>query len=283
MGFTRFPADHRLPPMSDIPLRAPDPSEPSPPDQGDTVTAPLQARSPHVPPLSWLALFRPAHRPKPARSSKVASTSGVSRPRVRCRTTALPRWTARCSLGLLSDSRPSPVVLVGRVSSGRSRDTRCSGARSEERDPPDGAPTEVDPPGRQDRETRAFRHRSCHRSGHHRDAGPRIPACGRVHMPPRSKLRAGALAFQTAPLPLQSVTIRDALLVSVGASACADRRTEALRRRGCPRLVAQAFTSLSRPRECRTEVLPLLRLAPVRLPAGPEGSSRSRLARQRPR
>jgi hypothetical protein len=84
-------------PMSDVTAAARHfpqalyPSEFSPSDQVDTVTEPLLARSPNVLPLSWLALFCPASRPKPIRSPKVAPTTGVSPPEVRCSPTALPR------------------------------------------------------------------------------------------------------------------------------------------------------------------------------------------------
>jgi len=227
--------------------RAPDPSKLSPPHQVDTVTEPLLVRSPNVQPLSRLALFRPAHRPKPARSSKVAPTSGVSRWRIRCRATALPRWSARCSLGLLSDSRLSPVVLLGdtvwpkplvvlfgaRPKPGTSRRWTCRSTSTVPTRPslPSLSPLLL-PPKWTSHWRRASR--PCSRS--------RVGS-------PRSKLRAGAAAFQDPPLPMAPVTVRDTLLISVGASACADRRACAFRRRGCPHLVAQAFTSLSRPRE----------------------------------
>jgi len=70
--------------------QAHDPSELSPPDQVDTVTEPLLARSPNDHSLSWLALFCPARSPKLSRSPEVASTSGISLPEVRCSPAALP-------------------------------------------------------------------------------------------------------------------------------------------------------------------------------------------------
>jgi len=84
----------------------------------------------------------------------------------------------------------------------RSHPWTCS-APDRSREPPATRPAEANRADRRHRRPRDFRTRSPHRSEGRRTAGPRDLARGFLHRHPRSKLRAGAAAFQATPLPMR--------------------------------------------------------------------------------